>query len=236
VHGGDRAEGLADEAIRHAVSKLAHLHLAATALSRKRLVRMGESVRSVKAVGSPAADGLNDVRPADDAPELIVMQHPAGGSDAEEARWMRATLTATKGYARLVMSPNLDAGSEGIRRAIRGVKVRPVEHLPRERFLSLLKGAKAIVGNSSAGLIEAAVLRVPCVNIGPRQNGREKPGNVIDSGCDASAIARAVRKALALDLGRMRHPYGRGHTGQTIADLLARTDPASIPLRKQNSY
>lgn len=236
IHGGDRAEGLTDEAIRHAVSKLAQLHFVATALSRKRLIRMGEATHLVHNVGSPAIDGLCDVQPAGDAPELIVMLHPAGGSDAEEARRMRATLAATRGYDRLVMMPNLDAGGEGIRRAIRAAKIKPAEHLPRERFLSLLRGAEAIVGNSSAGLIEAASLRVPCVNIGPRQNGREKPGNVIDCDYDPKAVARAINKAMALNLGRMRHPYGAGNTGQTIADLLARADLAAVPLRKQNTY
>lgn len=236
IHGGDRAEGVADEAIRHAVSKLSHLHFTATALSRKRLIRMGESARLVYNVGSPAMDGLREVEAADDAPELIVILHPAGENDAEEARRKKATLSATRGYARLVMMPNLDSGCEGIRRAIRAAKIKPVEHLPRGRFLSLLKGAKAIVGNSSAGLIEAAALRVPCVNIGPRQNGREKPGNVIDCEYDPKAITRAIKKALAMDLRRMRHPYGKGQTGQTIADLLARLDPADIPLRKQNTY
>ncbi len=236
IHGGDRAEGIADEAIRHAVSKLSHLHFTGTALSRKRLIRMGESARNVHNVGSPAIDGLRDIQPTDDAAELIVLQHPAGGSDTQEARWMRATLAATQAYKRIVVMPNLDAGGAGIRRAIRGAKVKPMEHLPRERFLSLLKGAQAIVGNSSAGLIEAAALRVPCVNIGPRQNGREKPGNVIDCGYGQNAVARAVHKAVKLDLRRLRHPYGKGLAGRTIADLLARVDPAAAPLSKRNTY
>jgi len=236
VHGGDRAEGLADEAIRHAVSKLAQLHFAATPGSRKRLIRMGEPAERVCHVGSPAADGLRDIRPAENAHELIVMHHPSGGDDAQEAKTMRAILAATRGYDRLVMAPNLDAGSNGIRQAIRAAKVAPVEHLPRDRFLSLLKGARAIVGNSSAGLIEAAVLHVPCVNIGPRQNGREKPGNVIDCGTAKTAIAQAVRRALSMDTRRIRHPYGDGHTGERIAEKLAETDLRSLPLRKQNTY
>jgi UDP-hydrolysing UDP-N-acetyl-D-glucosamine 2-epimerase len=236
IHGGDRAEGLADEAIRHAISKMAQLHFAATALSRKRLIRMGEASECVHNVGSPAIDGLSKVKAADDAPGLIVMQHPVGGGDEDEARGMRAILSATRGYGRLVMMPNLDPGGAGIRRAILDAKVLPVEHLPRGRFLSLLKGAKAIVGNSSAGLIEAAALRVPCVNIGPRQNGREKPGNVIDCGTGRQAIVPAIRRACDLDLCRMRHPYGDGRAGERIAGLLACADTRAVPLRKQNSY
>lgn len=236
IHGGDRAEGIADEAMRHAVSKLSHLHFAATALSRKRLLRMGEPEQFVYNVGSPSVDGLRVVEAAADAPQLIVMQHPVGGTDQQEARWMRATLTASRGYERVVMMPNLDAGGDGIRRAILAARTKPVEHLPRDRFLSMLKGAEAIVGNSSAGLIEAAALRTACVNIGPRQNGREKPGNVIDCDYDPKAIAHAIRKATALDLSRMRHPYGQGRAGQTIADHLAAIDLTGLPLRKQNTY
>ena len=236
VHGGDRGEGVTDEATRHAVSKLAHLHFAATAQSRRRLIRMGEVAERVYRVGSPSIDGLSAVEPAADAPELIVMQHPVGGRDEDEARWMRATLAATRGYRRRVMMPNLDPGGVGIRRAIHDAKLKPIEHLPRPRFLSLLKGAKAIVGNTSAGLIEAAALRVPCVNVGPRQAGREKPGNVIDCDRDQAAIAEALRRALGMDLRRLRHPYGAGDAGERIADLLAETDTSSIPLAKRNRY
>ncbi len=236
IHGGDRAEGVADEAMRHAVSKLAHLHFPATALSEKRLIRMGEAPAMIYKVGSPAVDGLSGVQPAGDAPDVIVLQHPIGDSATTEASRMRATLSATRGFSRVVMMPNLDAGGEGIRRAIRDAKTKPIEHLPRERFLSLLKGTKAIVGNSSAGLIEAAAMRVPCVNIGPRQAGREKPGNVIDCGYGKAPLTRAIRQALNLDLRRMRHPYGKGQTGQQIADMLARIDPQAVPLRKHNTY
>ena len=149
---------------------------------------------------------------------------------------MRATLAATRKHMRIVMTPNLDPGGEGVRKAIRGSKVQPIEHLPRERFLSLLKGCRAIVGNSSAGLIEAAAMRLPCVNIGSRQNGREKPGNVIDCGYGEKPVTQAVKRALKLDLRRMRHPYGTGQTGHMIADLLAQANLNTTPLRKQNTY
>jgi UDP-hydrolysing UDP-N-acetyl-D-glucosamine 2-epimerase len=236
IHGGDRAEGVADEAIRHAVSKLSHIHFTATAQSRGRLIRMGEDPKRVYLVGSPAIDGLKNIESATDAPKLIVMQHPVGGSDKQEADWMRATLRATESCDRLVMLPNLDPGRDGICRAIRDAKITPVEHLPREQFLAQLKGVSAIVGNSSAGLIEASALRVPCVDIGPRQAGRQKPGNVISCGYGESQVARAIRRAIKLDLRRMRHPYGDGRAGQAIARLLASSGLCSVPLRKQNMY
>ena len=273
VHGGDRAEGVADEAMRHAISKLSHLHFAATAQSRDRLLRLGEPRDRVFNVGSPAMDGLRGVPAAHDAPDVIVMQHPVGGSDADEARWFRATMQAvlhSPGFSRgsrtanrhetnsqptprlkpglyrsaiahapprvLVMAPNADPGSAGIRAAMRAMRLDVIEHLPRERFLAMLKGCRVLVGNSSAGLIEAAALRVPVVNVGPRQGGRERPGNVIDCDYGLAPVRDAIRRALRLDRSRIRHPYGNGHAGERIARTLATIDLQRVTIRKRNSY
>lgn len=236
LHGGDRAEGVADEAMRHAVSKLAHLHFPATAQSRRRLVRMGEDPARVYNVGSPAIDALRDVVPDPDAPALIVMQHPVGGADEAEQRWMDATLRATAQHDRLVFAPNHDPGAAGIRKAIADQAVQPVEHLPRSRFLALLAGARAIVGNSSAGLIEAAALRTACVNIGPRQGGREAPGHVVNCGYGVGRVRDAVREALALDTQRLRHPYGKGDAGRLIVETLAGLNLRNLSRRKRNTY
>jgi UDP-hydrolysing UDP-N-acetyl-D-glucosamine 2-epimerase len=236
IHGGDRAQGVADEAMRHAISKLAQLHFPATPQSRTRLIRMGEERAFTFLVGSPAIDGLADVTPAQDGPELIVMQHPIGAAAEQEQRWMRATLRATEGFRRLVMAPNADPGAAGIRAALYAAGLPVVEHLPRDRFLAQLAGARALVGNSSAGLIEAAALRVPAVSIGPRQEGRESPGNVIACPYGATTVAAALRRALRLDRAGLRHPYGPGHAGKRIAHILATIDLASVPLRKRNTY
>lgn len=237
LHGGDRAEGVADEAIRHAISKLAHLHFPATPASGYRLVQMGESPRRVHVVGSPAIDGLAPwIKRSTRGETLVVLQHPVGRSDMEEERAMWATLAATKHYPRVVLAPNADPGSLGIRRAIKRAGVELVEHLPRAKFLDLLASAGTIVGNSSAGLIEAAALKLPCVNVGPRQNGREKPENVVDTDYGQDAVRRAVRRAVKLDLRRMRHPYGDGKTGLRIASLLASIDLDVISLRKRNTF
>lgn len=239
IHGGDRAEGVADEAMRHAISKLAHLHLAATGQSRKRLIKMGERAEHVWNVGSPAVDGLDRVLavwPVDGPRDTVVLQHPIGASDRDEERWMRGTLRAVGALDRvLLITPNSDPGTAGIRRAC---KIHPhgSHHLIRSDFLEHLKGARAIVGNSSAGLIEAAVLKVPCVNIGPRQAGRERAANVVDCEYGEANVRRALAKALKLDLRRIRHPYGDGRTGERIAELLATIDLDAVPLRKRNAY
>jgi len=134
------------------------------------------------------------------------------------------------------MAPNHDPGSRGIRRALRLAKVSVVEHMPRSEFLAQLAGAKAVVGNSSAGLIEAAVLGCACVNIGPRQAGRETPSNVVECKYGLRPVKAALKKALSLDLRRGRHPYGDGQAGERIAAWLASVDLESVPIRKQNSY
>jgi UDP-hydrolysing UDP-N-acetyl-D-glucosamine 2-epimerase len=236
VHGGDRAEGVADEAMRHAITKLAHLHFPATARSRERIIRMGERPGFVWNIGSPAADGLDTIEPSVDAPEIVLLQHPIGESDKREAAWMRQTLAAVADFQALVIGPNHDPGGDGIRAVLDPDRHFVVDSLPRPAFLSLLAGARAIVGNSSAGLIEAAVLKVPCVNIGPRQAGREKPANVVDCDYGEQNVRKALKRALRLDLRRMRHPYGDGRAGERIANRLATIDLDAAPLRKRNAY
>ena len=247
IHGGDRAEGVADEAMRHAISKLAHLHFAATATSRRRLVRMGEDRQRVFNVGSPAVAGLKQIDPAEDAavaavgldpaaPYVILLQHPAGGTPRQEQRAMSATLRATDSWQRLVLAPNDDAGRPGVMAALAAAGVKPWLHLRREAFLALLKRAAALVGNSSAGLIEAAALRVATVNIGDRQAGREKPGNVVDAPATTATIGAALRRAVASDLRRLRHPYGSGQAPQHIARFLAQHRLDAADLRKRNAY
>jgi len=236
IHGGDRGQGVADESMRHAISKLAHLHFPATNQSKKRLIRMGEAPNTVYNLGSPAADELGQVTPATDAPELIILQHPIGGTYKQEFRWMHQTLLATAKFNRLVLAPNLDPGSDGVRAALSQSPVKVIDHLSRDQFLARLARARAIVGNSSAGLIEAAVLKRACVNIGPRQDGREKPRNVIDCHYGQRPVRAAVQQALKLNLTSMRHPYGQGNTGQQIADQLAKIDLSRVPIYKQNAY
>jgi len=252
IHGGDRAEGIADEAMRHAITKLAHLHLAATPQSMDRIIRMGEPTERVKCVGSPAIDALAEMPLIDEShfralgsPELVALLHPAGLPEDGERAYAEAMAEAMMGRRVLWLAPNHDPGRESItgrmHEAARG-GVMCAEHLPREQFVGLLKRLSrdggALIGNSSAGLIEAAALQCPVVNIGPRQAGRERPNNVVQvDEPDASAIRRAIEQATGIDRMAIRHPYGQGTAGSAIADLLAAVDPhASGFLRKHNTY
>ena len=256
LHGGDRAEGVADEAMRHAITKLAHLHLPATQESAGRIARMGEDAWRVRVVGSPAMDGLAGVRPLGDAefqrlgsPDAVFLMHPVGRSDDDEARDAAAVLAGLRGRRVLALAPNFDPGREGIARAIREAGVSAIDHLPRGVWLSLLRRLAdaeprgVLVGNSSAGLIEAAGLggsgtALAVVDIGPRQAGRERAANVIGVGAATpEAVAEAVRCALALDLRGMAHPYGDGRTGPRVAAALAGADLGDPGwLRKRSTY
>ncbi|MCA9305387.1 MAG: UDP-N-acetylglucosamine 2-epimerase (hydrolyzing) [Phycisphaerales bacterium] len=259
IHGGDRAEGVADEAMRHAITKLAHLHLAATEQSAARIIRMGEASERVVVTGSPAIDGLDQMRAMSgvDAeqqmggtPSVLVMLHPCGLSGDGERAWADAVIggvaDAVRGGHVAVMAPNHDAGRESLlcvmESAVGERGWRWIEHLPRERFVGLLKSMRerggVLVGNSSAGLIECAALGVGVVNVGPRQNGRERGGNVVDvASADRAAVAEAIGRARGLHLSGHAHPYGDGDAGKRIAGAIAGVDIGSAGfLRKCNSY
>lgn len=273
IHGGDRAEGIADEAMRHAITKLSHLHCAATKLSAKRIVQMGERKEYVHVTGSPAIDGLRSVRPMSDAearrigdPWIVVLMHPSGLTAKTELSLAREVALDVQILAPvLFLAPNADAGRDPIDRTWRDVTnsnpyAHYLQHLPRKTFLSLLARlarkspisavSGMLVGNSSAGLIEAAALRVPAVNIGPRQAGRERAGNVVDVPIDIETFSspqgglrlfarlqHVFMKKFDSKRPPAKHPFGDGHAGPRIAALLAKTDPHDPALlRKRNSY
>jgi UDP-hydrolysing UDP-N-acetyl-D-glucosamine 2-epimerase len=245
MHGGDRAEGFADEAIRHAITKLAHVHLPATMTSAQRIIAMGEAPERVHVVGSPAMDGLDDMRPLSDAefkdlghPEIVLLLHPTDSDDAVEQQRMRTLLKAATGAGRTIaLHPNHDPGRVGIIKAMGESSIRTVQHLPREKFIGLLRRAKLIIGNSSAGLIEGAAVPIWCLNIGSRQNGREKPGNVIDvAEFDYQTLQQAIAQALAMPRPDGKHPYGTGDAGTRTALVLASTPSRGSFLRKLNTY
>jgi UDP-hydrolysing UDP-N-acetyl-D-glucosamine 2-epimerase len=267
IHGGDRAEGIADDAMRHAISKLAHLHCPATASSARRLVRMGEDPARVIRTGSPS---LDDILPhqwnvrirRNAAPGVMaaVLLHP-GGLDGQEAEVARAAVVASRRFVAsckaasaddlrtCVLLPNSDPGSYAIGLAYRALAreiANPAEvefspkHWDRHQFLDLLARLRGsggvLIGNSSAGLIEAAAIGVPVVNIGQRQRGREMPSNVVQ--CD-TLTTRAILSAVKRATARVPRPdtrYGDGRAGARIAALLARGPDHFGGTRKINAY
>lgn len=244
VHGGDRAEGIADESLRHAITKLAHVHFPATPGSGDRLVRMGEHASRVHVVGSPAIDELGMMPALAEeelaelgSPSVVYLMHPVGRHPEMEEAAARTVLGALAGERVLALHPNFDAGREGIVRAIEAEGVASRRHLAREQFVGLLRrlaeSSGVLVGNSSAALIEAAALRLPVVDIGPRQAGRERANNAFHALETAEGVAGALRHARALDRGMIRHPYGDGTAGRRIAEILARTPPTDAGVRRK---
>lgn len=250
MHGGDRAAGIADEAIRHAITKLSHIHFAATPTSVERILCLGEAALHVHLVGSPAIDDLTDIPDMDDAtfkqfgsPEVIFLLHPTNlpndGEYANAERLLRLCTRMAKDGRVLALHPNHDAGRDGIMRAIQE-NTRCVQnvHLPREKFIGVCRRAKVIVGNSSAGVIECAALGLPCINVGPRQFGREMPSTVRnipdwDFGDIDIALERVLRETKPIN---PRHPYGDGTAGIKSANILATFNPHRYPVAKRNTY
>lgn len=248
IHGGDRAEGIADEAIRHAITKLAHIHFPATQNSALRIIAIGEDPARVHIVGSPAIDELSEIAPLPDSDfealgkaEIIMLLHPCGDPDEVEYERARELLRLCRSAGRtLALHPNHDPGCRGILRAIDESGCASCAHLPRPQFIGLLRRAKALVGNSSAGLIECAAIPARAINIGRRQSGRETPSNATSiPEWDYQTIQSALTTALsaaALRPADGSHPYGDGHAGPRVAEALAHLDLQAHPLVKRNTY
>ena len=222
IHGGDRAEGVADESMRHAITKLAHIHFPASAESAQRILSLGEHAATVHLVGSPALDGLAAIDALDDArydalgsPEFVVLLHPCGRSDDAEHADAADLLDAALDHGRvLALAPNSDPGRGGIVRAIaeRCGALRVAEHLPRAQFVGLLKRpeVKALVGNSSAGIIEASALGARVVDVGLRQRGRERARHVVSCAVlERASVSEAIAEAIMSPAGENARPCTR---------------------------
>ena len=260
VQGGE-VTGSIDEKVRHAVTKLSNLHLVSTAAAAERVIRLGEEPDRVVVTGCPSIDIAAEVAaspaldfdpfakyggvgPAADLSRgyLVVMQHPVTTEYDEARQQVEETLYAVKdlGLPVLWFWPNVDAGSDGTSKGIRVFreKEQPSNfHLFRnmfpEDFLRLLVHATAIVGNSSVAIRECSFLGVPAVNIGTRQQGRERGANVIDVDHDRAEIAAAIREHIRRGKAEPDHLYGNGRAGARIADCLAE---APLTIEKRLTY
>lgn len=248
IQGGE-ITGNIDEKVRHAVTKLADVHLVANQRAADRLVRMGEHPSNVFVTGCPSIDIAREamaleVPAVQDAllrsgvgadidlskGYLVVLQHPDTDTYSESYAQMQATLDAVHhlDMPTIVFWPNVDAGSDATSKCIRVFresgklgKVHYVKNLEGKLFLRLLMGAQCLLGNSSVGLRECAYLGVPVVNIGGRQLGRDRAGNVIDVGHDPVVIERAVRAQIEHGQHASSDLYGDGHAGGQIARVIA---------------
>jgi UDP-hydrolysing UDP-N-acetyl-D-glucosamine 2-epimerase len=254
LHGGEETEGAIDNALRHAITKLSHLHLVSHAHHARRVLQMGELDAAVHVVGAPGLDNMHrhdlpdraaleaalgiDLRP----PVILVTQQPTtlGAGDVDEAAALVEALREVDGTY-IVTAPNNDAGAAATRDALeRFVAARPqravlTPALGEARYFGLMKLAAAVLGNSSSGLIEAPIVRLPAINIGDRQKGRLRGDNVIDVEPTAAAIRTGIERALSPAFRSTLSgvsPYGDGRSAARIIRILADWQPPNPPRKR----
>lgn len=262
VAGGDRVVGNADDQVRHAVTKLAHIHFATNEDSKNRILKLGEQSFRVFNVGNPGIDRIASMPeiskeailkqfafPADTVgdPLLVLIQHVISTEIEFAAEQMKVTLEAIADLKlNTVMSyPNSDAGSRDMIKIIEAYRnlphLRIEKFIPRDIFINTLRHASCLLGNSSLGLLEAPFLKLPVVNIGNRQKGRIHAGNVEFVSHDKNEIITAVEKACWNDNYRKQIqsvacPFGDGNASQKIVDILAEIPYSKEFLIKDISY
>ncbi len=254
IEGGEISQGAIDDQVRNAITKLAAIHFTSTATARRRVIAMGEESWRVHHAGAPSLDHLRRSkflrRPALEhrlgiklaSPTILAAWHPVTilRDTNAEADALFSALAKAPGQL-IFVYPNTDAGSHAlIERTHTLAATRPDTHifinLDAVTYWSLLGQVDIMIGNSSSGIMEAASFALPVVNVGIRQQGRERARNIIDVPADAAAIIRALRRALhppfRQKLRGMNNPYGHGTAAKTIARILA-TIPLDDLLIKQ---
>lgn len=251
--GGDVTEGAFDDAIRHAITKLAHLHFVTNAQAQQRVRQMGEQSSRIHLVGSPGidailntptltrADLLQDLKLPDRERTFLITFHPAtlSASPVADCREMLAALDTFADTNFIFTGVNADPGASSIAGEIQAFcdahpdSARYRNSLGAQRYYSALAHSDVVVGNSSSGLYEAPSFGIPTVNIGERQTGRIKATSVFDCPAERSAIEVAIVQALRFDATGVENPYGDGHTSSRIVSVLEDIKDPKILLRKR---
>ncbi|TBL73006.1 UDP-N-acetylglucosamine 2-epimerase [Paenibacillus thalictri] len=244
--GGDKVIGNVDDQVRHAVTKLAHLHFTTNQESSERIVKLGEEPFRVYNVGNPGLDRLLNIpelsceqlserlgfQILDGEPFLLLIQHVISTEIEHAYEQMNTTLEAVSrlGIKTVLSYPNSDAGSQEMIKAIEEHSQLPFlfisKNIPRLEFVNIMRKASCLIGNSSAGILEAPLLKLPVVNIGNRQKGRLHAQNVQFVEHEISSICDAVSKALYDEeykkiVYSCENPYGDGQSSHRIAKILA---------------
>ncbi len=250
LHGGEQTLGAFDDALRHAITKLAHLHLVSHEEHAARVIAMGEDPGTVHVVGAPGLDNLHrpdlpgraelealvgvELRP----PVVVVTVHPAtlDPDPTGAARAVRRAMDEVPATY-VVTLPNSDPGGMEVEKVMRAAAMRPgraaVAALGERAYWGLLRVADAMVGNSSSGLIEAPAVGLPVVNVGDRQAGRRREANVIDAPAEPTAVAAALVRALTpsfrAGLAPLDSQLSDGRAGERVARIIAAWEPPKPP-------
>lgn len=253
LHGGERS-GTLDESFRHAITKLSHIHFPATKDAAHRIRRMGERPESIHVVGAPGLVGVAGRPRADavamrnrlgldlSAPLALCIFHPVvqeAGQAAAQMQVLVETVRAT-GYAMAVLRPNSDAGGAAIDAYLNGIPNGPtfrvLAHLERDTYLDLLGVSDLMIGNSSSGIIESASFALPCINIGTRQNDRQRNNNTVDCPIlTQEALNEAINNAQ--NWHRVTdNVYGDGTADTRLLDCLNTLDLTPELLAKRMAF
>ena len=242
LHGGELTSTI-DDSARHAISKLSNIHFPSSKQSANRLIGMGENPSNVFPFGSPGIDTIIKTRllePGEVAkkyglnlsePILLMIQHPVTVEEENAPHQIRMTLDAISdlGFQTVLIYPNADSGGRKMIEVIKEYENLKFLHtyssIPHDEYLSLMKTADILVGNSSSGIIEAPSFHLPVVNIGTRQKGRERSINIIDTSYEKMDIKKAIERALSPEfrdeIKDSINPYGDGQASPRIASILA---------------
>jgi UDP-N-acetylglucosamine 2-epimerase (non-hydrolysing)/GDP/UDP-N,N'-diacetylbacillosamine 2-epimerase (hydrolysing) len=245
IHGGETTEGLIDEAVRHSITKMSHLHFTATKAYKERVIQLGEQPKTVFNYGAPGVDSIVKLSMMDreslsksiefdiSTPYFMVTYHPvtlekSGGS--ESLINLNQALENFPDHKCIITYPNADTHGRKLIEILEKFrdkhpeKVLLVQSLGQLRYLSLLKYCDAVIGNSSSGLIEAPTFNIPTINIGDRQKGRLAGETITQCGETVKEIYAAITKALSQEslaiCQSSRNPYGKGDSSKQIVDKL----------------
>ena len=257
LHGGETTEGAVDEAMRHSISKMSHLHFVSTDVYRKRVIQLGENPERVFNVGALGVENALTIKllSRSDLEEalgfslgdryFLVTYHPATLGSGSPAHAMQELLKALDAFpnAKIVFTyPNADTHGRQLIPMIESYaaenasRVLVARSLGSLKYLSALKYSSAVIGNSSSGIIEAPSLRVPTVNVGIRQQGRVQAESVVNCDEDHASIEAAIRKTLddafRVKIGSCTNPYGQGDTSRKIISILESVHAEGILIKK----
>lgn len=256
LHGGE-VSGTIDESVRHAITKLAHIHFVSSEKSKERLIKMGEEPKRIFVVGAPGLDNILNLKIDKDKiierlcinqnePLIVVLQHPVTTEFEYSEKQIKETMDSIRELKlqTIIIYPNSDAGGRKMIKVIESYNlpfVKRYKSMPVEDYLSLLSVASVLVGNSSSGIIESAFLKIPVVNIGTRQNGRDRSGNIIDVDYKKSDITDAIKKSIYdksfLDrVKKCKSVYGDGKTGEKIVKILSNFEFDRDIVQKRLTY
>lgn len=254
LHGGELTMGAVDECVRHALTKMSYLHFASTEAYRRRIIQMGEEPFRVFNVGALGVENIlrekllscealrDSVDFPADQPYAVVTFHPVTLEKETAEQQVRELLTAMKRREDLfflITKANSDAGGRRINElweaeAAKYPNMKLVASLGMKRYLSAVKYAKLVLGNSSSGIIEAPALQVPTVNIGDRQQGRIMAESIVNCKPECASITAAIDQALEMEGVSGSNPYGDGHTSEKIVEILEKYMKLDkIDLKKQ---